>query len=144
MINPEGNHTGMAPRLVQQCVQYIVKTLPEILAVYVFGSVSSGQMHVNSDLDLAVYTKSGLDRVDLWHASQKLASIVGRDVDLVDLNTATSVMRMQVVSRGERLFCMNEMLCEQFEDMIFSDYARLNEERSGILADIRQRGAVYG
>jgi len=28
--------------------------------------------------------------------------------------------------------------------LFFSDYARLNEERAGILADIRQRGSVYG
>jgi len=145
MIDMEESNTGgLDSQLVQQCVQYIVKTLPEILVVYVFGSANSGQMHVNSDIDLAVYAKNKLDRIVLWHASQKLAAIVGRDVDLVDLHTATSVMRMQVISRGERLFCMNEMPCEQFEDMVFSDYARLNEERSGILTDIRQRGSVYG
>ncbi len=53
-------------------------------------------------------------------------------------------MRMQVISKGQRIYCSNEQSCEMFEDFVFSDYARLNEERAGILEDIGQRGAVYG
>jgi hypothetical protein len=53
-------------------------------------------------------------------------------------------MRAQIVANGERLFCRDLRRCEQFEGWVFSDYARLNEERRGILEDIRQRGTVCG
>ncbi len=76
--------------------------------------------------------------------AQTLAAKYSRDVDLIDLNQASTVMRMQVISKGQRIYCSNEQSCEMFEDFVFSDYARLNEERAGILEDIGQRGAVYG
>jgi len=130
--------------VLKQCVKCIRHALPEVSAIYLFGSAASGQMHANSDIDLAVYSSQKLEKLQLWDLSQKLAVIAGRDVDLIDLHAASSVLRMQVISRGKRLLCIDRTLCEQFEDFVFSDYARLNEERSGILADIRQRGSVYG
>ena len=32
---------------------------------------------------------------------------------------------------------------ERFEDFVFASYARLNEERRGILEDIRRRGRIH-
>lgn len=70
--------------------------------------------------------------------------LAGRDVDLVDLRAASTVLRARVIAEGERLFCAAESLCAEFEDVAFSAYARLNEERRAILQDIQQRGSVYG
>lgn len=92
--------------------------MPEVSAVYLFGSAASGQMHGNSDIDLALFSIQKLDSLRLWHLSQKLAVITGRDVDLVDLHAASSVLRMQVIFSGERLFCADKMVCEQFEDIV--------------------------
>ncbi len=129
---------------IKQCIECITHEFSQVEAIYLFGSAASGQMHANSDIDLAVYAAQRFDRLSLWNVSRKLTVITGRDVDLIDLRSASGVLRMQVVSGGERIFCKNIMACEQFEDVVFSDYARLNEERAGILADIRQRGSVYG
>ena len=129
---------------IKQCIECITHEIPQVEAIYLFGSAVSGQMHANSDIDLAVYAAQKVDKLGLWDVSRKLAVITGRDVDLIDLRGASSVLRMQVVSGGERLFCKDIMACEQFEDVVFADYARLNEERAGILADVRQRGSVYG
>jgi len=144
MLSNENEITTDMSSKMKECIECITGSLPEVLAIYLFGSAISGQMHANSDVDMAVYAEQKFDRLGLWHVSRKLADIVGRDVDLVDLHAASSVMRMQVISGGERLFCADGMACEQFEDIVFSEYARLNEERSGILADIRKRGSVYG
>ena len=51
---------------------------------------------------------------------------------------------MQVVAHGELLYCSNAGTVERFEDMVFSSYARLNEERREILSDVRERGNIYG
>jgi hypothetical protein len=69
--------------------------------------------------------------------------LLHRDVDLIDLRQASTVMRMQVVSTGESLFSADDPKREQFETMVYASYARLNEERRGILDDIRARGRVY-
>ncbi|CAN5730634.1 hypothetical protein BH20ACT11_BH20ACT11_16830 [soil metagenome] len=82
--------------------------------------------------------------MELWCAAQELASRAGRDVDVVDLARASTVMRAQVVHEGERLYCADGTACDTFEDYVYSSYARLNEERREILRDILSRGRVYG
>ena len=76
--------------------------------------------------------------------AQVSAAEYSRDVDLIDLQQASTVMRIQVISTGERLYCSDEHACELFEDFVYSSYAHFNEERAGILRDIAQRGSVYG
>ena len=125
-------------------VRMIRANLQNVDAIYLFGSESAGEQHAHSDIDLAVMSNATLLPMRLWEVSQELASRAARDVDLVDLREASTVMRMQVISTGERLFCANEQRCEVFEDFVFSAYARLNEERAAILQDIRGRGSIYG
>ncbi len=67
-----------------------------------------------------------------------------RDVDLVDLRNASTVMRVQVLSTGTCLDTQNESVCQEFETYAYSDYARLNEERREIVKGITERGLVYG
>ncbi len=125
-------------------VDRLKKEFPELISVYRFGSLGTEYERPESDLDLAVYAGTPLPVVKLWRLAQKLATEVGRDVDLVDLASASTVMRAQVIHGGERIYCANEFACETFEDYAYSSYARLNEERRGILQDISRRGSVYG
>ena len=118
--------------------------LPDVVAIYVFGSAATGQEHPDSDLDMALLPAGPVDAGALWELGQVLAGSAGRDVDLVDLRSASTVMRAQVIASGERVFCRDVTVCEQYEDFVFSSYARLNEDRGGILRDIQQRGTVYG
>lgn len=125
-------------------VDRLREEFPELLAVYRFGSSGSEYERPASDLDLAVYAGTPLPAVKLWRTAQELAADAGRDVDVVDLASASGVMRAQVIHGGERIYCADEAACETFEDYVYSSYARLNEERRGILQDILRRGSVYG
>ena len=58
--------------------------------VYVFGSAASGSSRADSDLDLAV---SGLPPGVFYRAIGKLHDLLGRPVDLVDLDSATPFTR---------------------------------------------------
>jgi len=129
---------------LEALVAKITNALPQVKAVYVFGSVAKGLVRGESDLDLAILTKEKIETVKLWLLAQELSTMVGCDVDLLDLRAASAVMRMQVIGQGRRLFCADLGMCEGFEDFVFSDYARLNEERAAILADMQDNGAVYG
>jgi predicted nucleotidyltransferase len=130
--------------LQNNLVETILADIPDVLAIYLFGSRAAGSHHATSDIDLAILTKTGLPAVNVWQLAQRLAAKTSIDTDIIDMKNASTIMRMQIISQGERLYCSNEDDCERYEDFIFSDYARLNEERAEILEDIRQRGSVYG
>lgn len=125
-------------------VERLREELPGLLAVYRFGTYGTQYARLDSDLDLAVYAGKPLPPVGLWRTAQELAVIAKRDVDLVDLASASTVMRAQVIHGGERIYCADRVACDTFEVYAYSSYARLNEERRGILEDIRSRGSVYG
>jgi predicted nucleotidyltransferase len=122
----------------------LLSALPDCQAIYRFGSWGTAAQRPESDIDLAVLPSQPMDAVHRWELAQTLASTVGRDVDLVDLLSASTVLRMQVVAHGERVYCADVDRVEQFENSVFSTYAKLNEERREILADVRQRGNIYG
>jgi len=131
-------------RIPPETVEKICVSLPDVMAVYLFGSAVTGQTHPGSDFDLAVLAESPVGPERLWKLAQDIAAMVNVEIDLIDLRTASTVMRMQIVKGGKRLYCRDQTACDAFEDFVFSDFARLNEERAGILEDIKRRGAVYG
>jgi len=53
-------------------------------------------------------------------------------------------MASQVVTTGRVLFDGDPAARGGFEDLVYTRYARLNEERRGILERIATEGAVYG
>ncbi len=133
----------MAPT-VGQLIPILLDGIPETQAIYLFGSHARGQSHPDSDLDLAILAKTKLPASLLWETAQRLASHIGVDVDLVNLGEASTVMQMQIITADQRLYCKDERACGEFEDLVFSSYARLNEERAEILRDIAERGRVHG
>ena len=130
--------------LQQQLINTLREAIPDCLAIYLFGSWGSDGERFDSDIDLAMLPLAPLDPVHCWELAQKLASLARRDVDLIDLLRASTVLRMQVVANGQRLYTADVNIVEQFEDTVYSSYARLNEERRGILDDVRQRGNIHG
>ncbi|MEZ4274432.1 MAG: nucleotidyltransferase domain-containing protein [Nitrospirales bacterium] len=113
------------------------------MAVYRFGSQVKGTVHSKSDIDLAVLACNPLVPGQLAELQQNLAVVLNCDVDLIDLRAVSTVMQMQVLSTGECLLCEDVQAREVFEMIVYASYARLNEERAGILDDVRARGSVY-
>ena len=130
--------------LRETLVRTLTDSVPGCLAVYGFGSWGTEHERHDSDIDLAVLALQPLGPVRRWELAQTLASIAGRDVDLVDLLSASTVLRMEVVAHGELLYGCGSSEVEQFADTVFSSYARLNEERRDILSDVLSRGSIYG
>ncbi|MEK6533666.1 MAG: nucleotidyltransferase domain-containing protein [Nitrospirota bacterium] len=125
-------------------IEYLRKSVPELIALYRFGSQAKGTARPDSDVDLAVLTRNPIPAMRRFELAQELAIQLHREVDLVDLRSASTVMRMQVVSTGECLNAPNESARREFEMYAYSDYARLNEERRDILKRIAESGVVYG
>lgn len=127
-----------------QIAAFLRDAIPGLIAVYRFGSTAGGQARADSDVDIAFLAAAPVDAVERFAVQERLAAQLGGDVDLVDLGRASTVMRMQVVSTGVLLAALDAAAQERFEDLTYSAYARLNEERREILEQIRREGRVHG
>lgn len=122
----------------------LLGSIPDLVAVYQFGSTVEGSEHPESDLDLAILAPRPLDNVDRWTVQEEIATQLRRDVDLVDLRAASTVMQMQVLSQGTVQEEWDRTARQEFEMQVYSAYALLNEERAAILEDVQVRGRIYG
>lgn len=127
-----------------ELVDYVKSRVPELVALYRFGSHVKGTARKESDVDLAVLVSSPIPAWDLFELAQELAARLHREVDLIDLRSVSTVMQMQVVSTGQCIFSANESRRREFEMYVYSDYARLNEERREILQAIATSGVIHG
>lgn len=131
-------------KLNTQIVNLLREQLPDVMAIYLFGSWETSHRRPSSDIDLAIQLTRPADSVELWEVAQKIAALLGTDVDLIDLLKASTVMQAQVISSGKQLYVSDRQANEQFEDQVYGAYVRFNEERKHILEDIKRRGTVYG
>lgn len=124
--------------------QFLNEHIPDLIAIYQFGSQVHGTARPDSDIDLAVLALTRTPAERLFHLAQELAIQLGRTVDLLDLRSTTTVMRAQIISTGRCLKIHDDQARAEFEMYTYSDYARLNEERQELLKDIKERGLIYG
>lgn len=128
---------------ISQAVKIIQQKLQAVQIIYVFGSTGTQFENASSDLDIAVLTPKKLDEVFRFELAEEIARHIKRDVDLIDLHAASTVLRFQVVTTGQRIFCHDKNFCSMFEAMVFSMYVRFNDERREILDSIQQRGQIF-
>lgn len=131
-----------------QLVEQILAHLPDTQAIYLFGSHADGTDTDQSDLDLAVllppqraYTT---DQQLWWHLTEELGDLVSAPVDLINFYRASTVFQVQIMRTGQRIYCPEPKLCNEYEGRILSLYQKLNEERAEIIAAIRETGVIYG
>lgn len=124
-------------------VQILQTRVPDLLAVYAFGSRITGMAGPASDLDLAVLVAGYAGPLALFDLAGVLADIAGCAVDLLDLRAASTVMQYQIITIGQRWWA-RDVQAALFEAAVLSEKTALDAARAGLLSDIRQRGTVYG
>ncbi len=129
--------------LYDALVTALREELPDLQAIYLFGSRGRGEEHAGSDVDVAVLGPRPIDPVGRWELQERLAVLVHAPVDLVDLRAASTVMRVQVLDGSTLLFEADAPARALFEATALGAYARLEEERRGILDDVHRTGHVY-
>lgn len=112
--------------------------------VYLFGSSVNGIFRDDSDIDIAFFSDNEFSDYEVFMLAQEIADIVRRDVDLINLKKASTVFKAQIVGSGEVIYCTDDKRRMYFEMYAFKEYARLNEERAGILERIKRERTVYG
>lgn len=128
----------------EQVVALVRAALADVRVIYMFGSAARGDTRVDSDVDLAVLGTGPIDPRALWELRGELEVLLHKNVDLVDLGAASTVLRKEIVDGGIVLFEGDATLRASFEMTTLAAYARLNEERRAILDDVRARGRIHG
>lgn len=117
--------------------------VPNVLAVYAFGSRVQGGAGPQSDLDIAILVAGYAEPLALWGLSGDLADLAGCPVDLIDLRAASTVMQHQILTTGEHWWSEDGQAA-LYEAAILSEKTELDAARAGLLGDIGKRGTVYG
>lgn len=121
----------------------VLRLLPEVETAYLFGSRARGDARSDSDLDLAILAPTPIEPLQRLQLQREMTALLDCDVDLVDLRHASSVLRLEVVKSGVRLFQRNPDCTLDFEARVLGDYADLLEATADLREDIHQRGRVH-
>ncbi len=82
----------------------------EITLAIVFGSLAKNTLTKQSDIDLAILTRQPLTTYKKKYLIESLANLMGRPVDLVDLQTAGEPLLGQILKYGKLIKGENEQL----------------------------------
>lgn len=83
----------------------VLMRFPQLTLALVFGSVARGTARPDSDLDMAVASRSGaLTAEERWDIVDALAQETGRPVDLIDLQLASPPLLGEIVRHGRRVW----------------------------------------
>ena len=129
--------------LLEQARTRILAAIPDAVAVYAFGSAVTDSRGPDSDLDLAVLGRRPLPAKALYDLARLLEVDLGLDVDLVDLMTAPTVLRYEVITRGRRLHCAEKDVAVEFEGRSLAEYGRFLEDFAPLFDKIRESGRAY-
>ena len=119
---------------------------PDLQAVYLFGSSGTAHETLSSDVDIAILLPpaqaASLKARNLFDARVAIEQQLRKDVDLINLREANTVLRNEVVKDVRRIHCTDAYAADLFEMLTMSCYQKLNEERKDILAEIAASGRV--
>jgi predicted nucleotidyltransferase len=125
-------------------VTQVRTTLPNLIALYAFGSRVQGQATSDSDLDLAVLVDGPVEPLGLWQLAGDLSILIACDVDLLDFRAASTVMQHQILTTGKRLWAADDARAGVYESFVLSEKTALDEARAGLIEDIQREGRIYG
>lgn len=127
----------------QALINKLQHALPNVLAIYAFGSRISGTAQPDSDLDLAVLVPGYAEPIALWTLAGELSDIAGCAVDLVDLRAASTVMQYQIITTGQRWWARDAQAA-LYESAILSEKTALDTARAELIHDIEREGRIHG
>ena len=92
---------------------------PDVQLAVVFGSAARGSLHRRSDLDIGV---TGVPSTTLAALAVTLSRIAGREVDLIQLETAPALLRFEIARDGRVLLERRPHLWTEFQARAMVDW----------------------
>jgi predicted nucleotidyltransferase len=122
---------------------FLIDEISPILLI-IFGSALNGNFRPDSDIDIAFLSEKEYPDYKVFILSQRLAALLGRDIDLVNLRNVSTVFKARIIGNGEVIYTKDEKMMNELFIRILKEYALLNEERKPIIERINKEGRVYG
>lgn len=107
-------------------------------AILLFGSYARGTQNEESDIDIAIKTKKGISKKDIFYLSQEIEDAIKIDVDLVDLDNIGDGFRYEILINGKSIYCKDELEFELYKLDMYREYLELNESRKAIIDEIKK------
>ena len=114
----------------------------EILLAFLFGSFATKRMRPASDVDMGILFKTVPDMEAINGLSGELASILKKEVDLVVLNYASPVLKMQILKNGMLLYASDKKYFHLFFVDTVNQYDDLKRIRKNCEESIL-KGRIY-
>lgn len=133
--------------LKESILQQIIYTINEKLYtdfIILFGSFAKGNIHDESDIDIAYFSNQKLSSYERFLLAGELAIVSGREVDLIDIKQIDTIFTMQIFSEGNVIFINNENIYTQQQMRAFNMYVELLEQRAPVIEMIKEQGSVFG
>ena len=100
----------------------VFRKYPDIQAVYLFGSTVTGNVHAESDLDLAILPGKSSMRAKKLDLLADLAREGFCNVDLVFLDTQDIVIKFESVRQNRLLYCAKDFDASAFYSLTLRQY----------------------
>jgi len=119
--------------------------MPDIAAVYLFGSQAQGKANFSSDIDVAVlYEKDRVPTVfDALQSKEELVSLLKKEVDFVVMNRANPILKHQIFKHGIKIMDRHSQFLGRFFVQSLMEYDDIKRVRAIIEKNIL-KGRVYG
>ena len=126
-------------------VTAIIQQLPLTQAIYLFGSFGTTYQRPDSDIDIALLLPHDSQApCDQFIALQHhLALIAQRDVDLIDLRSANTILQFEIIEHGRRIAAPARSESDLFEVLVCAFYQKIHQERAEIITAGLQSGRFY-
>ena len=105
-----------------QSIRDLLHGRADVRLAYVFGSTVRGEARASSDVDVAASFDPPPAPRDLDQLTSDLGGAIGREVDLVSLNTAPPLLAHEIVKTGRILVCRSEDERIRFETRVAARY----------------------
>lgn len=127
---------------IRNQLKLFLESHPDIECAYVFGSVLDDRFSSTSDIDLGVAANAPLTGEQRQALKTTLEAALNRDVDLIDLTTATGTILKQAL-RGACLICRKPAVKAQLITRLIYDQEDMQPLRDRMMRLRRERFA-YG
>lgn len=127
--------------IIERLKNYIVSR-DYILLAFLFGSAVRGHFTKESDLDIALLFNKQQDIKDIISIADELSGLTERKIDLLVLNNAAPVIKMQVIKNGIVLKGRETPAYNQFFMLTIKEYDDLKRKRK-VIEDNILKGRIY-
>ncbi len=125
---------GLNMTSVEIRINDVLGAAPGIAAVLLFGSAVRGRLRPDSDIDVAaLFEHDAIPGIEERLAlRQRLEEAVQRDVDLIVLNDAPTILAFQALRYGRLIACPRPRVYHEFVMRLVTEYADFKRIRKPI------------